>query len=164
LKLVDSLTQSKAALIRMDVPLSEGASSAPIGARIGTVGNEESFLEAEYLGPATTADPQMQGRGYLFLMQTNPPPPGALVSGWLKLPGEADSGVVVPREAVVRHEGEAFLYLQKGEEIFVRKEIELEHAVDKGWFVEKGLKPKQNVVVVGAQQLLSEELKGEGGD
>jgi hypothetical protein len=72
--------------------------------------------------------------------------------------------VVVPREALVRHEGEAFLYLQTGDDTFVRKEIELEHPVAKGWFIEKELKPKDNVVVVGAQQLLSEELKGEGGE
>ena len=41
------------------------------------------------------------------------------------------------------------------------KEMELEHPLGKGWFIGKGLKPKVNVVVEGAQQLLSEEFKGE---
>jgi hypothetical protein len=163
-KLVDSLVQFKAALVRMDVPLAEKSSSPPTGARIGTASGEQNITEAFYMGPAPTADPQFQGRGYLFLVQTNPPPPGALVSGWLSLPGEPDSGVVAPREAIVRHQGEAFLYVQTGEDTFVRKEIELEHPLANGWFVETGLKPKQNVVIVGAQQLLSEELKGEGGE
>ena len=161
-KLVDSLTQFKSSLVRMDLPLSENVSSTPTGARVSIDGGDENFSDAEYLGPATTVDAQIQGRGYLFLMQTNGLPPGALVTGWLKLPGEADSGVVVPREAVVRHEGEAFLYLQTGEDSFVRKEIELEHPVNNGWFIENGLKAKKSVVVSGAQQLLSEELKGEG--
>jgi hypothetical protein len=163
-KLIASLVQFKAALVRMDVPLAERLSSVPIGARIGTVASDENLTDAVYLGPATSTDAQMQGQGFLFLVQTNPPPPGALVAGWLKMPGEPDSGVVVPREAIVRHEGEAFVYLQTGDETFIRKEIELEHPLDKGWFIEKGLKAKAKVVVTGAQELLSEELKGEGGE
>src|SRR3954469_8439606 len=149
-KLVDSLVHFKAALIRLDVPMTEKLSSAPTGARVGTAADEENLVESVYLGPATSTDLQLQGRGYLFLVETNPPSPGALVNGWLKLPGEPESGVVVPREALVRHEGEAFLYVQTGDETFVRKEIELEHPLAKGWFVEKGLKANANVVVVGA--------------
>jgi hypothetical protein len=161
-KLVDSLLQLKAALVRMDVPLSEKLNGRPTGARIASAASEENLAEATYLGPAASADPQFQGQGFLFLIQTNPPPPGAFVTGFLTLPGESDTGVVVPREAIVRHEGEAFIYVQKGEDIFVRKELELEHPLKNGWFIETGLKAKQSIVVQGAQQLLSEELKGEG--
>jgi hypothetical protein len=161
--LVDSLVRFKAALVRLDVPVTEKISGPPIGARIGSAADEEDLVDALYLGPATSTDPQVQGRGFLFLVQTNPPAPNSFVVGWLKLPGEPEIGVVVPREALVRHEGEAFLYLQTGEDTFVRKEIELDHPLAKGWFIEKELKPKDNIVIVGAQQLLSEELKGEGG-
>jgi hypothetical protein len=160
-KLMDSLVQLKAALVRMDVPLTANLPNRPTGARLGSVTSPENFTDAIYLGPATSADPQMQGQGFLFLIQTNPPPPGALVSGWLRFPGEPESGVLVPREALVRHEGESFIYVQKGEDMFFRQELELEHPLDRGWFVEKGLEPKVNVVVEGAQQLLSEEFKGE---
>ncbi|MDB6031170.1 MAG: hypothetical protein JWM16_1508 [Verrucomicrobiales bacterium] len=162
-KLVESLLQLKAALVRMDVPLTEKLTGHPAGARIASAASQETFTDATYLGASASADPQFQGQGFLFLVQTNPPPPGSSVIGWLKLPGEPDTGVVVPREAIVRHEGEAFIYVQEGEDIFVRKELELEHPLGNGWFIEKGLKAKQSIVVQGAQQLLSEEFKGEGG-
>ena len=81
---------------------------------------------------------------------------------WLSLPGDTANGVIVPRDAIVRHEGEAFVYVQTGDDTFARHEIELEHPLDKGWF-SADFKPGVRVVVTGAQQLLSEELKGEGG-
>jgi hypothetical protein len=40
----------------------------------------------------------------------------------------------------------------------------LERPLNEGWFADKDLKPQERVVVVGAQQLLSEELKGQGGE
>jgi hypothetical protein len=104
----------------------------------------------------------MQGQGFLFLLKPNSLPAGAAVMGWLKMPGAAKSGVVVPRPALIRHEGEVFVYLQTGNDTFQRTQIELDRPVERGWFVEEGLKPDDKVVIVGAQQLLSEELKGAG--
>jgi DNA-binding FadR family transcriptional regulator len=69
----------------------------------------------------------------------------------------------VPREALLRHEAKVFVTLQTGDDTFVRRQIELDRPMDAGWFVRGGLKAQDKVVVVGAQQLLSEELKGQGG-
>jgi hypothetical protein len=88
---------------------------------------------------------------------------------WLVLPGEPRPGVIVPRDAVLRHAGETFVYLQK-DDVFQRQAVALERPVADGWFVGVGtndhppLQPQEKVVVVGAQQLLSEELKGQGGE
>jgi len=41
------------------------------------------------------------------------------------------------------------------------RELKLD-LVGEGWFVDRDLKPQEKVVVVGAQELLSEELKGQG--
>jgi hypothetical protein len=57
-----------------------------------------------------------------------------------------------------------FVYLQTGDDTFARKEIELDRPTEAGWFVHEGLNPSDKVVTVGAQQLLSEELKGQGGE
>ena len=105
----------------------------------------------------------MQGRGYLFLVTPNPSrlAPGAAVTGFLSLPGEAQSGVAVPRDAVVRFNGATWVYVQTGEDTFQRTEVALDRPLENGWFVREGLKPQDKVVIVGAQQLLSEELKGQ---
>jgi hypothetical protein len=71
----------------------------------------------------------------------------------------------VPHNAVLRFNGATWIYLQTGGDKFQREEVALETPVEGGWFVREGLKPQQKVVTVGAQQLLSEELKGQiGGD
>jgi hypothetical protein len=36
--------------------------------------------------------------------------------------------------------------------------------LEKGWFVRETFKPEDKVVTVGAQQLMSEELKGQSAD
>ena len=117
----------------------------------------------EYLGPAANTDPQLQTEGHLVLMKVDPLPPGTVVVAWLTIPGEKQSGVIVPREALLRHEGETFVYLQVGDYVFHREAVSLDRPTGDGWFVSKDLKPEDRVVVVGSQQLLSEELKGQGG-
>ena len=77
----------------------------------------------------------MQAQGFLLLQKSNPLPPGAAVAAWLSIPGDTESGVSVPREALLRHEGEVFVYVQIGDDTFARKEIELERPTDNGWFV-----------------------------
>ena len=161
---VAPLASQEAALIRLDVPLGDAPKEAPISVRVAVLSAPESPVDAQLLGLATSADPQTQGQGFLCLVKGGAFVPGAAVTGLLALPGKPEQGVVVPRAAVVRHEGEAFVYLQTSAELFLRKEVELHHPTAKGWFIDEGFKPGDKLVIVGAQQLLSEELKGEGGE
>jgi hypothetical protein len=163
---VHSLTVPETALVRVDLPLGEPLQAAPTGGRIALVDAPDDALEAQYLGPAPSTDPQFQGRGFLLLAQAERLPPGTAVRAWLTVPHEKQSGVVVPRDAVLRHEGRTFVYLQTREGVFQRTAVVLERPTGDGWFVPVGandhssLQPQEKVVVVGAQQLLSEELKG----
>src|SRR5262249_46111098 len=118
-------------------------------------------IAARFLGAAPLASAQTQGQGLLFLLETNPPPPGTAVVGWLPMGGAGgalQNGVLVPRVAVVRHAGGAFVYVQSGDDAFQRKQIELAHPLNNGFFLQEGLGPQDRVVIVGAQQLLSAEL------
>lgn len=162
--LVAMLAMQEAALVRLDVPLGEAPKEPPTGARIVSMNAPESPVEAQWIGPAPSADPQTQGQGFLCLVKGSSLAPATAVTGWLVLPGQPEQGVIIPRAAIVRHEGEAFVYMQTTEELFLRKEVELHHPVAKGWFTDEGFKPGDKVVTVGAQQILSEELKGEGGE
>jgi hypothetical protein len=160
---VASLAARQAALVRVDVPLGDQPKTPPIGGRVAPVGAPDNVMEAQMVGPAPTTDPQAQTEGYLFLAKTGALTPGAALVAWLALPGEPRSGVIVPRDAVLRHAGETFVYLQT-DDAFRRKAVILERPIGSGWFSEKDLTPQGKVVVVGAQELLSEELKGQGGE
>jgi hypothetical protein len=160
---IGSLVSLKTALVRIDLPLGETVPPSPAGARLASVAAEENPVPAEFLGPAPATDPQTQSRGFLFLVKTAPFAPGTAVTGWLQIPGEAQHGVIVPRAALLRHEGELFVFLQTDGETFRRTEVKAERPVENGWFVRNGLAPNDKVVIAGAQQLLSEELKAASG-
>jgi len=160
---VASLAARQAALIRVDLPLGDQPKTRPVDGRVVPVGAPENVIEAQVLGPAPTTDPQTQAEGYLLLAKTNSLAPGAALVAYLAIPGPARSGVIVPREAVLRHEGGTFVYLQR-DDVFQRQAVTLERPIGNGWFSDQDLKPQEKVVMVGAQQLLSEELKGQGGE
>ena len=163
--LVRSLASGDSALVRIDLPAGENLETPPERARLFSVGDESKPVEAQFVGVPPGVDPQTQGRGYLFLVETNQSRlvAGAAVTGFLKLSGAAQAGVVVPRSAVVHFNGATWVYLQTGDDEFERVAVALDRPLDGGWFVAKELKADAKIVTVGAQQLLSEELKGQGG-
>lgn len=159
--LVQALVTNAAAVVELDLAAGEQVPGQPTGARVLTL-NFTNPIPAEFLGPVSVVDPQLQGRGFLFLVNSNGSRliPGAAVNGFVSFPGEPQTGVTVPRDTVVRHEGATWVYLQTGPETFERREIKLAVPWEGGWFVSEGLKAGDKVVVLGAQQLLSEEMKG----
>ena len=107
----------------------------------------------------------MQGRGFLLLLKPNSLglTAGEAVVGYLKIPGEPQAGVIIPRDAVVRTEGTGWVYvLNVAGDAFTRVQVALDHPMEAGWFVTKGVGAGEYVVVGGAQQLLSFESKGKG--
>jgi hypothetical protein len=162
---VQSLTALQALLVRVDLPMGEPLSGQPVGARLLTLSGRS--LDGDVIGPATSVDQQTQGRGYLLLLKDNSAQlaPGEAVTGFLKLSGEPVKGVVIPREAVVRTQGAGWVYVHSGGgEAFTRVQIPLDHPTGAGWLVTEGVNPNDYLVVTGAQQLLSTEQKGQGGE
>ena len=163
--LVRSLTNHEAVLVRVDLPISETLFSPPTGARIVSLAREERSANAEFVGFATSADPQVQGQGFLFLLKENAlgVRPDMAVIGYLATGTDPLRGVVVPRGAVVRSEEKAWVYVQQDDTTFIRKLVVLDRPVEDGWFVAKDLTQNDRVVVSGAQILLSEEGKARFG-
>jgi hypothetical protein len=160
----ESLTSLEAALVRIDLLAGETLAAPPTGARIVTLSGQSA--EGEYLEPAASVDPQTQGRGFIFLLKPNSLrlTSGESVVGYIKTPGEPLAGLIITREAVVRTEGAGWVYvLNSAGDAFTRVEVALDHPTEAGWFVTKGVSTGDYVVVTGAQQLLSIELKGQGG-
>jgi hypothetical protein len=161
--LIQELTSLNAILVRVDLPAGETFPGLPSGARLSTL--SDGSAEGAFLSVAAAVDPLTQGRGYIFLVKPNALHwmAGEAVTGYLKLAGEPEQGVIIPREAVVRTEGSGWVYvLNGGAESYTRKRVELDHPSPGGWFVAGGLGATNYVVVAGAQELLSEELKPAG--
>jgi hypothetical protein len=153
-------------LVLLEQPAGEAIPGTPLGARLLSLAPGTAAMSAQFLGPAPSVDPQMQGRGFFFLVSPNPAglAPGAALTGYLQLPGDALSGVALPTGAILRYNGATWVYRQTGNDSFERVGVLLERPIDQGWFIRDPFRPQDKVVVVGAQQLLSEELKGQLGE
>ena len=161
--LAESLASLQAGLIRIDLTAGQSWKPTPT-ARVMSLLAADTLSEAEFVGVAPSADPQTQGLAFLFLLRTNVPAPGTAMAGFLPSSGAAESGWRLPQSALVRHEGSVWFYLQTGDETFERQSVTLQRRLTDGWFVAGGVEATNRLVVVGAQILLSEQLKGAGGE
>jgi len=120
------------------------------------------MVEAAVLGSAPVADPQLQGASFLAFVAQHAPPIGAALRATLAGPGEAEKVLVVPRTAVVYHQGSAWVYVLGEEDTFERKIVTLGRTSAGGIAIASGLEESEQVVVTGAGQLLSAELQAGG--
>jgi hypothetical protein len=164
-KLLDQLVRGGTALLRVDIAAGQAVAETPKAARVAVIGREREPFDTAQITPATLVDPKTQTQGYLLQVEHPPFPlhPGAAVTAWLELPGEAQAGVIVPRSAIVYFGGAAWIYVQAEEEEFERRKIALERPVAEGVFVAEQFKGDEKVVITGAQMLLAEEQKGSAG-
>lgn len=159
--LAQSLASLEAVLVRVEVPVGQ---PLPATAEARIVGLSDETASGKFVGLAPSVDSQYQGRGMLFLVQPNHAQfqPDQAITGYLKVSGQPQAGVVIPRDAVVRTEGAGWVYVldSKTSEAFTRIQVPLDRPLPSGWFVSQGIAAGDYVVVKGAQELLSIELKG----
>lgn len=163
-QLANDLAARKAALVRLDVSLGDAVSATFAKASVLAPGNHENPVDVSLLGPTPDTDPVLRGPGYFTLWSGNPPPVGSVLTGWLSDGSKPVAGVIVPRAAVVRHQGRMFAYFEIEGGRLERREMLGAHPTPAGWFVSGGPPPGANAIIQGAGQLLSEELKSSFGE
>ncbi len=150
-------------LARLYVPPGQEVDASVSRAIVTPTGFETNGIPAERVALAGTLDPRFQGQTVLFRLLPSRIPlrPGQAVSARLPAPGSSEAGVLIPARAVIRFQGQTWVYLQDGPGVFVRRMIALDRPSSGGWMVTSGVKAGQQVVVSGAQILLSEEMKSQ---
>lgn len=150
------------ALLRIDLLPGEVSTESPREAKLTLPGSTEAFA-GEVLGPAPTADPQVQGLSYLALVKDRALPVGAALRATLPGVGEAAAALTIPRGAVVYHQGSPWIFVLGEEDTFERKFVTLGRPVGGDRIaVTSGLDADEQVVTTGAQQLLAAELQAGG--
>lgn len=156
--LARSLLTREAALVRIELLATAKLAVPPATVRLFRQNGEE-LATARVLGPALNADSAVIGPAFLALVASNAAAlvPGASLVARLEA-GAPETGVVLPREAVVRHTGQGWVYVETSPATFARRPVPLDHPHPAGWLV-PGQWPRP-ILISGAQSLLSEELKG----
>jgi hypothetical protein len=154
--LLQRLTAQQEFLVQ--VTLQPGASVAPPPREAAMQLADGARVKLRFVSWATRTDPRLQGMSLLF---TAPAGTG-LLPGMnvvaLVAAGPAVAGVVVPATAVVWQDGRAWAYFRSGGDRFARRPVATAWRTAGGYVVE-GISDGSEVVVAGAQMLLSEEAR-----
>ncbi len=148
-------------LARVELPIGTGFAAETTAARVVALDDEDESIPAERVSIAARADASAGGATLLYRIETENAPlrAGGRVLAYIPTTAEPQSGVIIPRAAVVRDSGKAWVYVQTDEETFVRREVPTPSPTPDGWFAADDFKVGDKIVIDGAQMLLSEELK-----
>ena len=122
--------------------------------------NKENHVgQAQRLAPSLTADPVLSGETWFFLTQSSSLREGARLQVWVPDDEGTFSGVMIPFHAVVWYAGQPWAYLKMDDEHFQRISLADGLSSVEGIYLQQGFYPGDEVVISGAQTLLSEEFK-----
>lgn len=124
-------------------------------------GQRDQAQSAEWIAKAPQLDGLTQGESHFFTTRHPGIRLGARVAAWLPKQQEALSGVIIPGTALIWHLGQAFVYIKTGPEHFNRRAIQTFDEAQNGYFISQGLSAGEEIVITGAQMLLSEEFKAQ---
>lgn len=159
-RLVRGLAKGAIALVHVDTHNNEGQG----GARFVKVDIGDSSVRGAVLGPARAAEPRLQSSG-LIVEVTGPS--AILLSVGLTQSAHIETkspqtGVVAPREAIIRFQGSDWAYVRSGSGLFERRLIASPIPEEDGFFVTQGLVAGDEVVSRGAASLFTAEQNASG--
>ena len=152
-RLIADLLDAKAVLLRAESR--DGDRAAIRTGKVRLIAADEHF-PAEVLGLAA-AGAQVVGRAYLLLVASTSLQAGQVLDADLEDSQKKVGGALVPRSAIVRWQGEDWVYIESDANRFVRKSIHPVMWLDDGGIVPKELAAGQRLVAVGAAALLGVE-------
>lgn len=164
------LLQQQDVLIQVTFPANAPDIASPKTIRVQT--KENTFVTASLVSRSPRIDPRIQGIGFFYLASARMLVPGMNVLAYLPVNSESPANakvpvnneiraVIVPQSALVWWQGKAWIYVQKDNEHFVRREVPTDQPVENGFVVRSGLMPDAAIVIGGAQMLLSEEFRSQ---
>ncbi|HEX8949642.1 MAG TPA: hypothetical protein VF790_11805 [Dissulfurispiraceae bacterium] len=150
------IIEGKDVLVRLAI--SPAASLKGIPGRVSIRPPAGGRVPARFVSRAPSAGPRIQGMSLIYIAA---PRSGALVPGMnvtaqIPAPG-TQSGFFIPVSAVVWLQDKAWVYVKKSNTGFSRVAVPASNPMDKGYFVPGVFSAGDQVVVKGAQALLSEE-------
>ena len=162
-----NLVSQKNVLIQISLPLSSNTPKAGDSVRVTPLNETVAPIQAIYVSPATQSDSNGFGKTFYYSAPADLLRIGMRVNVVTESSTKTSaSGVVIPSNAVVWYAGKAWAYFKNGQDKetvqFIRKPISTDTEIDSGknsgWF-NQGIDENSEVVISGAQLLLSEEFK-----
>lgn len=159
-KTMQALLEQSAFLVQLVLPYDLPGPVVRGRVSVTPATSREAATPARFVGDSPQVDPALPGQTYFYLVEGRRLRAGMRVLARVGLGGTPVDGVIVPAEAVVWHAGKAWAYVKQADGVtFARHEVSVAQELEGGWFNATGFNAGDDVVVSGAQLLLSEELK-----
>lgn len=156
--LFKNLLSRKNALIQISLPFNTADPKTGDVIEVTPL-NGTKPIKATYVSAAATSDRNGTGKTFYYSAPASNLRTGMRVSVQASASeSSASDGIIIPSNAVVWYAGTPWAYFKHKNDQFVRKPISADTEVDAGWF-NTGFDTDSEVVVKGAQLLLSEEFK-----
>lgn len=130
---------------------------------VALIDNLNEYFIAKYLSEAPTLDKTLKGKTYFYIVY----------NGQLRIDSKIIANLIqnttqinqmnflsIPKDAVVWNSGLAWIYIKTSDNKFVRKVIDTNNESADGWVIsDSQIKENDQIVINGAQLILSEEFK-----
>lgn len=147
-------------LVQVTLPPGEGLKGPPAAA-FAEVPPQSARVALRYVSPATRTDQRIQGLSYFYTVAGDSGfLPGMSMLAFLAS-DRTVTGLSVPEEAVVHWQGGAWIYRGVGPNAFARHALKADPPMADDAYVVEDLPGGTEIVLRGAQALLSEELKSQ---
>jgi hypothetical protein len=156
--LFQRLLTGRAVVLRVTLPANDGA-SAP--AHITVDAPDGQPVLARRLSASPQSDPAVQGNPY-FYAADGALPIGTRTTARVPLGDKSTPGLLIPASAVVWYGGQPWVYVRTAADHFTRRFVPSASPLDRGFLATSGFRAGDDVVIRGAQLLLSEELRPQG--
>lgn len=156
---ISRILQHEDVLVQITLPFGMTMPETGSSVQVAPSGASGNPVRAQFVSTSPRADAAIQGETYYYRAPAASLRVGMRVGVSLNGKERAIQGVIVPRSAVVWYGGQAWCYRKSGDDRFARVTVSTEHETDGGWFNADKLQPGDEIVVTGAQLLLSEEFK-----
>ena len=159
-----NLLNRKNVLVQVSLPIDAATPRSGSTLNISPTNDSSAPIKAVYVSPAAQSDASGYGKTFYYSAPADSLRIGMRVNVESNAGNNKSSiGVIIPNQALVWYGGKSWAYFKQGknkngDDQFVRKPISTDTEVSGGWF-NQGIDTNSEVVVSGAQLLLSEEFK-----
>lgn len=158
-ELFEALATHRRFLIQITLPPTTDALAKDASVFVARDGDRAQASKAALISLAPRTDDLVQGETWFFHVRADNLRAGMRVNVWLT-GNTRRIGVVIPSRAVVWYAGKPWVYRRDSAGHHTRIALTAPPSQTQDWFMESGLSPGDDIVISGAQTLLSEEFRG----
>lgn len=148
-------------LVELALPAERSLPGGTNAVRLARQGDQRQTVTARLVSAAPRTGEITQGETWFAVAPAATLRTGMRLDAWIAGAAEAAAGVEFPVTAVLWRAGRPWVYVKTGDDSFARRLVPSYHDHGATWFVDDGLAAGEQLVIGGAQLLLSEEFRGQ---